>query len=61
MIWEDVTDGCAPKRRVLTPCEICATSFRLKKITGRLWNPRSRGEDIHLAPFRGARHSVSSA
>ena len=29
MIWEDVTDGCASKRHVLTPCEICATSFRL--------------------------------
>ena len=36
MIWEDVTDGCAPKRRVLTPCEICAASLRLKKIEGQM-------------------------
>ena len=62
MISDDVTDGCAPPPgRVLAPCEICATSFRLKKITGRPWNPTSRGEGIRLAPFRGARRSVSSA
>ena len=61
MTSDDVTDGCAAVGYVLAPCEICATSFRLKKITGRLWNPTSRGEDIRLAPFLGARRSVSFA
>jgi len=32
MTSDDVTDGCAPKDRVLAPCEICAASLRLKKI-----------------------------
>jgi hypothetical protein len=32
MILDDVTGGCAAVGYVLAPCEICATSFRLKKI-----------------------------
>ena len=36
MTSDDVTDGCAAVGYVLASCEICATSFRLKKITGRL-------------------------
>ena len=36
MISDDVTDGCAAVGYVLAPCEICATSFRLKKIEGQV-------------------------
>jgi len=59
MTLDDVTDGCAAAGYAPAPCEFCAAFFCLKKITGRFWNPTSRGEEIRLAPFRSARRSVS--